>query len=195
MVFNTVFNSISVTSWWPVHLPMLSWSSFNPLLHKYSFWRINNQQLLETLWEKEKFLLFPQCFLLIQIILSPFVYIYDIISLFATEFEEPKIGIWGKGLTSTPHNILSKLLAAFPHNNCKNNGQRWERNEPCHNDYHQSWERILAEPGIELATSCSQVRNSTDWAMELGSVGWKSRKMLVTSIFSSSKNILRGFLS
>ena len=28
--------------------------------------------------------------------------------------------------------------------------------------------RILAEPGIEPATSCSQVRNATDWAMGLG---------------------------
>ena len=47
----------------------------------------------------EQFLLFQQCFLLNQIILSPFVYILDIISLFAAEFEEPKIGISGKGLT------------------------------------------------------------------------------------------------
>ena len=29
---------------------------------------------------------------------SPFVNIYDIISLFASELEEPKIGMWGKGL-------------------------------------------------------------------------------------------------
>ena len=61
-------------------------------------------------------------------------------------------------LTSTPHNILSKPLAAFPHNHCRNNGQRWERHESCSNDYHQSSERILAKPGIEPATSCSQVR-------------------------------------
>ena len=46
----------------------------------------------------EQFLLFPQCFLLNQIIASPFAYIFDIISLFADEFEEPKIGISGKGL-------------------------------------------------------------------------------------------------
>ena len=46
----------------------------------------------------EQFLLFPQCFLLNQIILSPFVHIFDIISLFADEFEEPKVGISGKGL-------------------------------------------------------------------------------------------------
>ena len=47
----------------------------------------------------EQFLLFPQCFLLGQIIVSPIVHIFDIISLFAAELEEPKIGMWGKGLT------------------------------------------------------------------------------------------------
>ena len=41
----------------------------------------------------EQFLLFPQCFLLNQIILSPFVHVFDVISLFAAELEEPKIGI------------------------------------------------------------------------------------------------------
>ena len=46
----------------------------------------------------EQFLLFPQCFLLNQISFSPFVYIFDIISLFAFELGEPKIGISGKVL-------------------------------------------------------------------------------------------------
>ena len=46
----------------------------------------------------EQFLLFPQCFLLNQIITSPFVCIFDIISSLAAEFEEPKISISGKGL-------------------------------------------------------------------------------------------------
>ena len=44
----------------------------------------------------EQFLLFPLCFLLNQIIASPFV-----IYLFAAEFEEPKVGISGKGLKFT----------------------------------------------------------------------------------------------
>ena len=39
----------------------------------------------------EQFLLFPQCFLLHQIIASPFVNIFHIMTLFAAE--EPKIGI------------------------------------------------------------------------------------------------------
>ena len=40
-----------------------------------------------------KLLLFRQCFLLNQKIVSPFVNIYEIISLFAAELEEPKIGM------------------------------------------------------------------------------------------------------
>ena len=47
----------------------------------------------------EQFLFFPQCFLLNQIIVSPFVHIFEIIYLFAAEFEEPKVGISGKGLS------------------------------------------------------------------------------------------------
>ena len=62
----------------------------------------------------EQFLLFPQCFLLIQIIVSPFVHIFDIISLFSAQFEEPKIGISGKGLRHiflpTDHFSLSGTL-------------------------------------------------------------------------------------
>ena len=53
----------------------------------------------EEIARNEQFLLFLQCFLLNQIIVSLFVHIFDIISLFAAELEQPKIGIWGKGLT------------------------------------------------------------------------------------------------
>ena len=56
-------------------------------------------------------------------------------------------------ITSTPHNILSKPLVTFPRNHCRNNGQRWERNESCCNDNHQSSERKLAELGTEPVTS------------------------------------------
>ena len=48
----------------------------------------------------EQILLFPQCFLLNQIIISPFVHIFDIKSLFAAKLEESKISISGKGLTN-----------------------------------------------------------------------------------------------
>ena len=52
----------------------------------------------EEIARDEQFLLFPQCFLHNQKLVSPFVNIFDIISLFAAELEEPKIGISSKGL-------------------------------------------------------------------------------------------------
>ena len=45
----------------------------------------------------EQFLLFPQCFLLSQIIVSPFVHIFDIISLFAAELKSKKLVYQVKG--------------------------------------------------------------------------------------------------
>ena len=54
----------------------------------------------EEIAPNEQFLRFPQCFLLNQKIVAQFVNIFDIISLFAAELEEPKIGMWGKGLKS-----------------------------------------------------------------------------------------------
>ena len=47
----------------------------------------------EEIARYEQFLLFPQCFLLNQITVSPFVHIFDVISLFAVELEQPKIAI------------------------------------------------------------------------------------------------------
>ena len=52
----------------------------------------------EEIARYKQFLLFPQCFLLNQIIVSPFVNTFDIISLFAAELEDHKIGISGEGL-------------------------------------------------------------------------------------------------
>ena len=75
-------------------------------------------------------------------------------------------------LTSTPHNILSKPPAAFPRNHCRNNGQRSARNQSSRNDYHQFSERILAEPGIQPATSYSHVR----YAIMLGKESRKERE-------------------
>ena len=64
----------------------------------------------------QQFLLFPQCFLLNQIIVSPFVHIFDIISLFAPKFEEPNTGVSDKGLNMinneyTSHNNECKTFA------------------------------------------------------------------------------------
>ena len=53
----------------------------------------------EEIARNKQFLPFPQCFLLNQVIVSPFVHIFDITSLFAAELEEPKIGISGQGLS------------------------------------------------------------------------------------------------
>ena len=64
----------------------------------------------EEIARNEQFLLSPQWFLLNQIIVSSFVLIFDIISLFAAESEEPEIGIWGKGLN--PDEVESLLMSA-----------------------------------------------------------------------------------
>ena len=67
----------------------------------------------------EQFLLFPQCFLLNRLIVSPFFHIFGIISLLAAEFEEIKIGISGKGLNitnmfSSKEKNTSSILPPFP---------------------------------------------------------------------------------
>ena len=46
----------------------------------------------EEIAHNKQFLLFPKCFLLNQKVISPFVIIYDLVSLFAAELEKPKIG-------------------------------------------------------------------------------------------------------
>ena len=82
-------------------------TKFNPLLHRYSFRRFNNGQLLKTLWVKKKLLVMSNfsfshnVFKVNQITVSPFVHIFDIISLFGVESEKPKIGRSGKGLSNT----------------------------------------------------------------------------------------------
>ena len=65
-------------------------------MHQTAFENIAGK---EEIARNKQFFLFPQCFLLNHKIVSPFVNIFDIISLFAAGLEEPKIGISGKGLT------------------------------------------------------------------------------------------------
>ena len=78
--------------------------SLNPLLPRYSFLTHQHQTVFENIVGKieialtKQFLLFPQCFLLNQIIVSLFVHIFHTIYLFAAESEEPKICISGKRL-------------------------------------------------------------------------------------------------
>ena len=79
----------------------------NPLLHWILILMHQQQTAFKNIVEKEEiarheqFLLFPQCFPPNQIIVSLFVHIFDIISLFSAESEEPKIDICGKGLKLT----------------------------------------------------------------------------------------------
>ena len=48
---------------------------------------MHQQTAFENIACNEQFLLFTQCFLLNQTIVSPFVDVFDIISLFAVELE------------------------------------------------------------------------------------------------------------
>ena len=52
----------------------------------------------EEIARNKQFLLFPQCLLLNQKIVSQFVNIFNVLPFCAAELEEPKIGTWGKGL-------------------------------------------------------------------------------------------------
>ena len=67
----------------------------SPLPHRYSSTVDSFRKHCgkKEIARNEQFLLFPQCFLLNQKIISLFINIYDIISLFAAELEEPKIGM------------------------------------------------------------------------------------------------------
>ena len=67
----------------------------------------------EEIAHNKQFLLFPQCFLLNQKIVSPFVNIYDIISSFGAELEESKIGISGKGLSEKKKMLKTSKFFLF----------------------------------------------------------------------------------
>ena len=58
----------------------------------------------------EQFLLFPQCFQFNQIVVYPFVHIFDIISILAAEMVKPKIGISVKGLIDSNTENFWKTL-------------------------------------------------------------------------------------
>ena len=76
----------------------LSFYSINTRFEASTTDRFENIVGKEEIACNEQFLLFPQHFLLNQIIVSPFVHISDIISLFAAKLEDSKIAIWGKVL-------------------------------------------------------------------------------------------------
>ena len=123
MVFNTVFNGTSVISQQPVHLSMLSWSSFNPFPNKPWFLRVCSTSLLKTLWEKKKLLVTSNFFFFHSVFYplgehSATFIKFKIVVCKLFKFGRVYNLSCGKGLTSNPHNILFKPLAAFPHNHC-----------------------------------------------------------------------------
>ena len=69
--------------------------------------------------------------------------VFDAMSYIISDISRRPVHLFCSSFTSTPHNIVSKPMAAFPHNHHRNNGQRSEIHESCHKDYHQSSERIL----------------------------------------------------
>ena len=60
----------------------------------------------EEIARNKQFLFFSQCFLVNQEIVTPFINIFDSISLFAAEFQESEIDISGKGLRSLTNGIV-----------------------------------------------------------------------------------------
>ena len=97
MVFNAVFNSISVISQKPVHLSMLSGNSFNPFPHNDTFLMpLGNKPFENTVGKgeiarNEQFLLFPQCFLPIWNNFLPFSSNLKLSSANSFSLEESKI--------------------------------------------------------------------------------------------------------
>ena len=111
--------------------------TLNLLLYRYSFWHINNRQLLKILWKKEKLLVtsnisfFPQCFLHNQINGSPFVHISEIISIFAVNLHSLKLAYQVKGYPNYeslghPGQIDSFLTGDGTGSIC---GQCWSRSD------------------------------------------------------------------
>ena len=50
---------------------------------------------------------------------------------------------WSSFYQHSPQNSFQARLATFTYNHCRNNGQWWEMNESCSNNYHWFWEYWL----------------------------------------------------
>ena len=111
----------------------------------------------------EQFLLFLQCFLFNHIIVSLFVYIFDIISLFAAEFEEPNIGIWGKGLNTAC--FISMFIKNWETRACSFQKSCVAISYLSHDTFWYPWETSLLK------------------------TPWEKEKLLVTSNFSFSHSV------
>ena len=113
----------------------------------------------------EQFLLFPQCFVLNQINVSPFHHTFDIISLFAAELEKPKIGISGKGL-SMSHRSCNSAIQPLP------NKQK--------NPTSPNWKRLETKQSVRL----------TCWDISFKRLKTMKKKMLL-SVFSQFTPVLK----
>ena len=100
----------------------------------------------EEIAHNEQFLLFPQCFRLNQEIISTFVNIFEIVSLFTAELEKPKIGISGKGLK-----LLIKYTYSYPFNQTK---KKEKETNACR---YQPWIQLLS---FSHNSRLEQVHNS-----------------------------------
>ena len=174
---------------------------FNPLLHRYSFWHINNK-------------LFPQWFLLNQIIVSPSVHIFYVISLFAAKFEQPKIGLSGKESTSQTHPLEEKGINFVPMkiiSPWREFHRTWELTLPYYSEYLRPRGRRLFNHFLNgkfktLANGKSLQTTISNKTLSQTSPGflsvsntsllktpWEKEKLLVTSNFSFSHSVFYPF--
>ena len=123
----------------------------NPFPNKPWFLRVCCISLLKTLREKEKLLVTSN----LSFFLSVF-YPFQKLSAIFIKFENVVCKLFhfgrvqnvsfGKWLTSTIHNSLSKEVAALPHNYTQNNGRGCERIVSCRKKYEKSSEGNMTEP-------------------------------------------------
>ena len=142
MVLHAIFNSISVILRWPVHLSILSWSSFNPFPNKPWFLRVCSTSLLKTPWEKEKLLVTSNSSFSHSVFypfgeLSAILIKFEIVVCKLFQFGRVQNLLFGKGLTSNPSNIFPKPLSNKTIVKTMDSKQT-ERNEFRRNDYHHS---------------------------------------------------------
>ena len=81
--------------------------------------------LMTVLWEKQSLVWNEYCVEIDYVVLNA---VFNVISVISRQPVQKPMLSWSFFFTSTPHNILFKPLAAFPHNHHWNNGQLWERN-------------------------------------------------------------------
>ena len=129
----------------------------------------------------KQFLHFPQCFLFNQIIVPPFVHIFDIISLVAFVLEDPKIGISGQGLIPLYSLCLLALISTF-----------FDRRllTLCLTIFTSSTQNILLKRFNPFPNKPRFLRVSTT---NLLKTFWEKEKLLVTSNFSFFQSVFYPF--